>query len=1151
MKVDKKRRYCILGITLLLFICCGALPAQEGLKTENFNILDWRHIGPWNFSGRFSHVAVPAGQSLKYYVAAATGGIFKTENGGLSFTPIFEHNGNQSIGYIAISPSNPDILYVGTGEALHARASYHGNGMWKSVDAGKTWQKIGLEETYYIPKVMVHPQNPDIVYVAAEGKLYSNNKDCQRGLYKTSDGGKNWKRILDLKDRGVGDFDMDLHNPDTLIACAYRIFRRTYTFMDRQHGNGFYKTTDGGENWKELKKGLPQGIKTGRNGVDIHDKKPNVVIIRLDQPINVGLPESDGAAKYREPSEWSAGNLFEEDAYFNKLKGYVFSPSMARLTSARPFEAKDDLELAQKINECIMDRDFLDKSNIDIDTFVNEAERLLSQDESGKQSVMEIRRTLARGREKASLPQEVNALFFYALLADNEGISYQQDLSIEKPEKLTIQPELLSLLAFQEEDGIPDSQSLLKDIQKWRKDPELTVKLKIKPEAFDKKIKECYKDKPQVLTNLAQFKDLLEEHQETRGRYQTINRFVIQTLYHGLLTKLEPVEKAGVIYRSEDGGEQFKAMTEYRLVGGSDVLNQVEAGYNGRITMDPSNDQIIYGHETLDVKSEDGGKTFRQTKWYQKGVHVDTRFIWVDPDNGQHLILANDGGISETWDGGNNWSQKATIPAQQFYDVSVDQDMPYNIMGGTQDNGCWFGPSQNRNQNGVYPADWNYLPSGDGFYVVRNWWNPEFIYFESQFGSSRRKNLISGEITSLAKRNTPKERAMGTPRHRYQWDAPIFLSPHNPGIVFVCSQHVNRSMSRGNEGSFQVISPDLSKNDKKRQKLSKETNLQYGTITTFAESPKTPGIYWAGTDDGNLWFSSNHGASWESITDRFYSRNGAVRKGSDSDRIPFDRWVARVTPSFHDEHRCYVAFTGYRTHDEDTAYLYVTSDNGRSWTRLASDLNSQINDIEEDPENPDVLYLGCDSGLFVSMDRGLKWTRMNNQMPHVIIKDLAVQKRERELVVASYGRGIYIIDIAPLAEMNQDNLQKDAWLFTPQRGVIWNRHESRGEQYGTIARSANPPLGTTLYYRLGKPAKSVRIDIQDCSGKTINSFKGNEKAGIHKILWDYTQAKKKEQQSSRRRGPDRVEPATYTVILIVDNQECSRQLLPLFSDPSS
>jgi len=175
-----RRLFRILCVGLFVLSTPCVLPAQSQLKTADLNVFNWRLIGPWNFSGRFSHVAVPEGQTLVYYVAAATGGIFKTENGGLSFAPIFEHNGNQSIGYIAIAPSDPKILYVGTGEALHARASYRGNGMWKSVDAGKTWQKIGMEDSYYIPKVMVHPKNPDVVYVAAEGKLYDNEPNCLR-----------------------------------------------------------------------------------------------------------------------------------------------------------------------------------------------------------------------------------------------------------------------------------------------------------------------------------------------------------------------------------------------------------------------------------------------------------------------------------------------------------------------------------------------------------------------------------------------------------------------------------------------------------------------------------------------------------------------------------------------------------------------------------------------------------------------------------------------------------------------------------------------------------------------------------------------------------------------------------------------------------
>lgn len=227
MLTSRIRKIAIIALVFtLLPIGQAAISAQGAITTDDLDNFSWRHIGPWTFSGRITAFAVPEGQNLVYYALTGSGGLWKTEDMGISFRPIFEQYGNQSMGWMGIAPSDPDILYLGTGEAMHARSSSHGNGVWKSTDAGETWTNVGLTQSYYIPKVMVHPTNPDIVYVATEGKLYGNEMDCERGLYKTTDGGQTWTNVFPVKDRGVGDFVMDPNNPDVIIAAAYKTFRR-------------------------------------------------------------------------------------------------------------------------------------------------------------------------------------------------------------------------------------------------------------------------------------------------------------------------------------------------------------------------------------------------------------------------------------------------------------------------------------------------------------------------------------------------------------------------------------------------------------------------------------------------------------------------------------------------------------------------------------------------------------------------------------------------------------------------------------------------------------------------------------------------------------------------------------------------------------
>ncbi len=1040
MRKNKSSCFTLLAASFaLIFLFQSTLMGEKVLSEEQLDVFKWRNIGPFTFSGRITDFAVPRDQSKLYYVATASGGIWKTEDGGISFEPIFDDYGNMSIGNIELAPSDPQRVYVGTGEALHARSSAHGNGMWRSDDAGKTWTHIGLEDTYFIPKIAVAHDNPDVVYVASEGKLYDNEMDCQRGLYKTEDGGKTWKQVLDLKDRGVGDFVIDPTNSDVIIAAAYKTHRRTWTFIDRQPENHFYKSVDGGSTWKKLTNGLPMDIKTGWNGLTIYPKNPDIVYLRMDEEVDLGLDQRENRQLYR------GGSVFKDGYYFNKFKSYKIDPALMKMLDFEPVSAEDEQELAEKLNELIKDKDFLKNTGIDLDEFIEKAKNV-----------------------------------------------------------------------YRKQDDILEEIAVVKEILK---------------EAKPKKEGDA-------------------EEKEPKGRYQVLNRFVIQTLYAPALQAMETVKKSGFIYRSEDQGETWKKMTEYKISGGSIQVNDIEAGYSGRMEVDPNNDQILYAVEVYPKVSEDGGKTFKNTPWSGANkCHVDMRGIWIDPLDSDHILSANDGGVSETWDGGKHWSQKDTINAQQFYDISVDSDMPYNVMGGTQDNGCWLGPSQNRNQSGVFPADWIYLPSGDGFYVVRNWWNPEFIYFESQFGSSRRMNLKTGEMTGLSKRNSQEEREAGKEPERYQWDSPIVLSPHNPGIVYVCSQHVHMSTNRGEPGSFVTISPDLSKHNKERIELSKLTNLQYATIYTFAESAVKPGVYWAGTDDGNLQLSTDSGNKWVNITNQFYTEKGEPKGNIQGARIPYDRWVSRVRPSAHKLERCYVAYSGYRTHNEDDSYIFVTEDMGKTWKDLSAGMKNPVRDIVEDPDNPDVLYLATDYGLFVSIDRGGTWENMSSSAPDVIIMSLAFQERERDLAIGTYGRGIYIEDVYPFKEFTEDTFLKDHYLFEIQRAVKWNIYERRGPSYGEFARVTNPDVGATFYYYLKEKAKSVKISIKNMKGEEIYAAKGGSDKGLHKVFWNLRKKAEEEGGSRWMRRGQIIDTGMYEVSLVIGDEEVMSQTLKVIDDP--
>ncbi|MBE3100594.1 MAG: hypothetical protein IMZ44_26050, partial [Planctomycetes bacterium] len=835
------------GVLVALVCLLGVLSyaqnrPQSPVTADDFNQFAWRWVGPMSFSGRITAFAVPRGQSQTYYVLTASGGAWKTVDGGIHFEPIFEKYGTGSMGWMAIAPSRPDVLYLGTGEPMHARSSTHGNGVWKSTDAGKTWTSVGLTKSFFIPKVEVDSKNPDIVFVAAEGKLYDNEIDCERGLYKSIDGGKTWTNIFTsaVKDRGVGDFVIDPRNSNVIIAAAYKHYRRAWTYDDRDPGNGIYKTTDGGKKWTQLTGGLPAtGTPLGRIGLAIFEKNPKVVYARVDEEVSIGFPERDGVANFRAGGGGRAGGgaggfgtvpgtpLFRTDFTLAQFKAYKINPEIAALAPKfTPVTGANEAELVKKFTELVQDKDFVANTGVDVATLDAAARRIHAGDK--------------------------------VLLA-----------TINEVEALMKKPV-----------AAPDSL-------------------------------------------------------EAKARTQIINRHVLEILYAGALSNLAPTRRNGTVYRTDDQGKIWKRMTEYKqpvpgaggrgasgadddldeaaaqsdsvqaagaqsggaaaagaqagrgqaaggqaAQPGSAQVNQTEGGYYGRIIVDQTNDKVVICGDTNATISRDSGKTFEGSGWDGNGkTHVDHRVVWLDPLNANHILSGNDGAVSESWDGGKHWSQKNAINAQQFYDISVDNELPYNVMGGTQDNGAWLGTTQNRNSYGLFASDWRYLPTGDGFYAVRDWWNPEYIYYESQFGSSSRQNLMTGQTQSLVVRLTPEQTAAGEPALRYQWNAPIVLSPHNPGIVYIASQYVYRSLSRGDTGTFVRISPDLTKADKQKLAEARKTNLQWATVYSFSESPKKPGLYWAGTDDGNVQMSPDGGNTWMNITSQFYDAAGKAKPG--------------------------------------------------------------------------------------------------------------------------------------------------------------------------------------------------------------------------------------------------------------------------------
>jgi photosystem II stability/assembly factor-like uncharacterized protein len=1140
-----------LFIALAALVCLlGALgsaqnvpqKAQSVVTADDFNQFTWRWIGPMTFSGRIAAFAVPRGQSQIYYALTASGGIFKTIDGGIHFEPIFEKYVTGSMGWLAIAPSNQDILYLGTGEPMHARASTHGNGVWKSTDAGKTWTNVGLTRSYFIPMVAVDSKNPDIVYVAAEGKLYDNEMDCERGLFKSIDGGKTWTNLGPMKDRGVGDFVIDPRNSNIVIASAYKLYRRAWTYDDRDAENGIFKTTDGGKTWTRLTGGLPaKGTPLGRTGLTIFEKNPNIVYARVDEEVVVGFREADGVANFRAAvagggRAGGAGGggrggamgsvLFHDGFTLAQFKGFKINPELAALAPKfEPVAGATEADLVTRFNALIGDKDFVTKSGVDVAKLQAAAKRVLASDKDVLTNIAEVEKVMPK---PAAAADSAEAKGRFQLINRNVlEILYSGAIA-------NLQPVKMNGMVYRTDD----------QGKTWKRMTEYKITAPPGPpvpQDIDDELDAAAQARESETQQAAQ---ATGTQAPPAGRGQAAAT-TPQAGRGQAPTTPAPAAQGG------RGGPQV----------GSAQVNQTEGGYYGRIIVDQTDDKVIYCGDTNTTVSKDAGKTLTATGWDRGNMktHVDHRSVWVDPLNGKHILSANDGGVSETWDGGEHWSQKNAINAQQFYDVSVDNELPYNVMGGTQDNGAWLGPSQNRNSYGLFPSDWMYLPTGDGFYVVRDWWNPEYVYYESQFGGSSRMNLKTGETSSLAARLTPQQITAGEPALRYQWNAPIVLSPHNPGIVYIASQYVWKSVTRGAPGTFVRISPDLSKADKKKLDEARKTNLQWATVYTVSESPRKAGLLWAGTDDGNVWVTSDGGNKWVSITDQFYDAGCKAKPGVKGDLIPCDRWVKRVVASAFDENTAYVGFSGYRTHNEDKTWLFVTKDLGKTWTNISADMNNPIFDVEQDPENANVLYIATDFGIYVTIDEGKTWSAFSTSAPHTVIRDMAIQKRDREMAIATYGRGFYVVDVGPIKEFTPAVFQEAAHLFDIKTTTKWNRYERRGDTLGEMARADNPRVGQDLYYYLKADAQNVKVTIKDLEGTQIAEFTPSAKKGLQKVFWGLNRVAAGAPAAGAGRGAgggggrggggNQVDAGVYKVTLTVDGRDVTTKKMTVVPDP--
>jgi photosystem II stability/assembly factor-like uncharacterized protein len=943
--------------------------------------LKWRSIGPTSMGGRIVDLAVVESKPTTFWVATASGGLFKTTNNGTTFEAQFQQEGSISIGDVCVAPSDPNIVWIGTGEHNGRNSVSWGDGVYKSTDGGKTFKNMGLKKSFQIGRIEIHPKNPNVVYVGALGRLWGPNKE--RGLFKTTDGGATWKKIL-FVDNKTGVIEMAMHptNPDTLLVATYERLRDPYDGADPitrfGKGTGLFKTTNGGKSWKKLTKGLPT-VKLGRIGLSYSRSNPNHIFALIES-------EKIGMA--------TAGTTLPA---FMGIQG-TSTVGPARLAGVSPGgpSAKAGLKAGDLI--------------VEIDGKVIK---------SYKDIIAQIRAHKAGNTVTVKVTRAKKTLTLKLTYGSRGGV---------RPFGRRLGGQTANIQSKQGKQG-----------------------------------------------------------------FQT-----------------------GGVYKSVDGGESWKRVNS---------LNP-RPFYFSQIRVDPTDEKFLYVMGISMYQSADGGKTFSSRAGAT--LHPDHHAMWINPKDGNHIILGCDGGLNITYNRTKQWEYLSNLPIGQFYDVGVDTRTPYRIYGGMQDNGSWGGPSKIRGRFGPEQSDWYAVGGGDGFLCRIDPLDPNIVFYESQYGRMARVNLKTGERSSI----TPiTEKGF---QRRFNWKTPFLLSHHNSRIFYCAGTRVYRSPNRGD--GLRAISP-------------KVVSTAKGTSTALAESPRDPRVLYVGTDDGNLWGTKDGGNKWTKLAIPGMKNNRRVNC------IEASRFVAG---------RCYLVLDGHY-YDSDAPEVWVTEDYGKSWKSLRANLperNTRV--LREDVKNPNLLYLGTEFGLYASIDRGKDWTQINNNLPHVAIHEIAVHPTAGEIVAGTHGRSIWILDVTALRQLTEKVRQQKAALLAPAKAVQWQ--SLVGKRYYGVKRflGENPTTGAALYYTLNeKPKKSTKVSltITDVEGKPVAEVKPQLNAGLNRVVWDLrrrvTRAKQprgnpKTRQNARQRflnrNGARVLPGTYLVTLSVGLQNF-KQKLTIVQDP--
>ena len=604
--------------------------------------------------------------------------------------------------------------------------------------------------------------------------------------------------------------------------------------------------------------------------------------------------------------------------------------------------------------------------------------------------------------------------------------------------------------------------------------------------------------------------------------------------------------KEGTLYRSEDKGETFQQVNKNQNIVGRGF-------YYTTVKVDPTNENKVYAVASPLFVSLDGGRNFQRIS---PNTHIDYHALWIDPQNPKRMWQGQDGGVAVTTDG-KTWDYINNMPIGQFYQVFADNREPfYNLSGGLQDNGTWTGPSRNREPVGILNDDWRMISFGDGFFAIANQDNPDLYLTESQGGNVVRTDMKNREQQLVVPYFGPGGAAEND-KYRFNWNAPLILSPHDKNTVYLGGSTVFKSTDFGK--TWTAISQDLTTNNRERLKdaggpvFTENTSAEtFETVISLAESPRQANLIWAGTDDGNLQITTDGGKNWNNVV-------------KNVPKMPADSSISHVEPSRINAETAYIAFDRHKF-DDYKPYVFKTSDNGRNFTNITGNLpeKAYVHVVKEDLRNPNLLYAGTELGLYVSYNNGGSWTELNlKNLPRVAVHDIVIHPRDNDLILATHGRSLWVFDdAAPIQQMSSAILQSPTHLFDVRPAYRFTTRMSRYGIGDKLFRGANPPQGAIItYYLRDKPDEKtqLKLEISDASGKKIAEVKNLPKEkGLNRASWNlsYEGARLRRPPTAEQneffgapRGPQAM-PGVYTVKLFVGDKVQQERKIEVRVDPT-